>query len=429
MISVDLSKSTSFVDDSALSSARKKAGASFTSVQDKSGKGSEWLGWRDLVANPNDAILEEISSLATNIRADADVFIVCGIGGSYLGARAVIEALTPFFGNDGPEIIFAGHQMSGKYLSQLIDHLEKPNDEGEPKSVYLNVISKSGTTLETALSFRVLRKWMQQRFDETKHRISCTTSAEGGALNKLIQEFGYKKFIIPDDVGGRFSVLTPVGLLPIAVAGIDIQTLFYGAVSEYEKLEENPNELLDYAALRYALHEHGKAIDVFASFEPELKGMGFWWQQLLGESEGKNGQGLFPAVVGYSTDLHSLGQLVQDGRRNMIETFLVVDEAPKQIVVEEQEGNVDTLNYLAGKDMHEINTKALQGTTKSHFEGDIPIISLHMKKLNAQSIGELIYFYELFTAVYCYCLDVNPFNQPGVEGYKSAMFNLLGKNG
>lgn len=429
MIQVDLENALSFLEEEEFERAVERAGKSLQEVKEGTGKGSEWLGWRDLLANPNDAILEDIDALAGRIRADADVFIVCGIGGSYLGARAVIDALTSFFPlGEGPEIIYAGHHMSGKYLEQLIEYLEQPKADGEHKSVYLNVISKSGTTLETALSFRLLRKWLYGTYGEdADQRITCTTSAEGGALNKLVEAHGYKKFIIPDDVGGRFSVLTPVGLLPIAVAGIDIRTLFYGAVEEYERLEKDAEKVVRYAATRYVLYQKGKAVDLITSFEPELKSIGGWMQQLLGESEGKENKGMFPAVAGYSTDLHSLGQMVQQGQRNLIETFLRIEKSSQKLDVEATDDNGDGLNYLAGKSFHEINTRAYEGTLQAHVEGGVPTVTVTMEELNAQQLGSFLYFYELFTAVYVYCLEVNPFNQPGVENYKKAMYRLLGK--
>lgn len=428
MIDVDISRAKRFLTDSEFEEAYRKAEQSFKSVKDKTGKGAEWLGWRDMLEDPNDAILEQLDSLATSIREDADVFIVCGIGGSYLGAHAVIEALSDFFGHNGPEILYAGHHMSGKYLEELLEYLEEPNEEGEPKSVYVNVISKSGTTLETALSFRMIRKWMNERFtDDVEDRIICTTSKEGGALNTLIKENGYQKFIIPDDVGGRFSVLTPVGLLPIAVAGIDIRTLFYEAVSKYEELDEDPEIVIEYAAVKYALFEKGKTVDVLTSFEPQLAALGGWLQQLLGESEGKDGKGMFPAVATYSTDLHSLGQFLQQGPRNLMETFIMIESPPNGVTVEEMEGDYDGLNYLTGRSFHEINDRAFEGTLKAHTDGGVPTVVVTLAKLNAQHIGEFIYFYELLTAIYCYCLGVIPFNQPGVEHYKNEMYKLLRK--
>lgn len=429
MVDVDVSGALSFLSKDEEDKARQQALKAFEQVKNRSGEGAEWLGWRDLLSNPNDAILEQISSLARSIRMDADVFILCGIGGSYLGAKAVIEALGDFFPvKQNVEIIYAGHHMSGKYMDQLLAYISKPKADGSPKSVYVNVISKSGTTLETALSFRSLRKWMIETYgEESSKRIICTTSREGGALNKLIEEYGYRKFVIPEDIGGRFSVLTPVGLLPVAVAGIDIQTLFYGAVNEYEALEEAPGRVIEYATTRYALHQKGKAIDVIGSFKPELHSFGNWVQQLLGESEGKDGKGMFPATTSYSTDLHSLGQMIQNGNRNMMETFINVKEATSGLRVEHSEQNTDSLNYLSGKTFHEINVNAYLGTKEAHKEGGVPVVSLSIDKLNAQHIGSLIYFFELFTAIYVYCLEVNPFNQPGVEAYKKAMYQLLGK--
>jgi len=428
MLTQDISRVKSFLSDKEFEGALSKARDAYEKVKDKNGKGNEWLGWRNLLEDPNDAELEHIDRLAASIREEADVFIVCGIGGSYLGARAVIEALSSFFGDEGPEILYAGHQMSGSYLQDLIAYLEKPTDEGRSKSVYLNVISKSGTTLETALSFRVLRKWMSEQYlDDLSDRIICTTSEEGGALNTLVEAHGYRKFVIPDDVGGRFSVLTPVGLLPIAVAGVDIRTLFYGAVSEYEKLEKDPQSILEYAAAKFALYEQGKTVDVITSFEPQLRAIGGWLQQLLGESEGKDHKGMFPVLTSYSTDLHSLGQFMQDGTRNMMETFITVDKVVNSPTVEEIEGDNDGLNYLAGQTFHHINSRAFEGTLQAHVDGGVPSVVITLSKLNAETVGEFIYYYELLTAVYCYCLEVNPFNQPGVENYKKEMYQLLGK--
>lgn len=430
MITFDFKDAHSFIGNKLLETSAEEARGAFKQVQDKSGHGPEWLGWRDLLKNPNDAQLNEIDALASSIRKKADVFIICGIGGSYLGARAVIDALTPFFeDSDGPEILYAGHQISGSYLRDLMAYLNKPKADGSKKQVYINVISKSGTTTETALAFRVLREWIHAAYKQPEEHIICTTSEAGGALNKLIEANGYRKFVLPDDVGGRFSVLTPVGLVPIAVAGIDIRSLFYGAVSAYQETEQNPEELLSYAATRLALYKSGKAMDMIASFEPELSGMGGWMQQLYGESEGKNGKGLFPVLLGFSTDLHSVGQMVQEGQRNMMETFLVIDKAEAAMVVKQEEANTDGLNYLAGKSFHEINAKALQGTREAHVEGGVPCISIHLEKLDEEHIGRFIYTCELAIAVYVYCLDENPFDQPGVEAYKKAMFRLLGKPG
>lgn len=428
MIDIDISRAKEHLTTDEFQNAYEKAEHAFEQVQNRNGKGAEWLGWRDILADPNDAILEKIDRLASAIRNKADVFIVCGIGGSYLGARAVIEALGSFFNENGPEIIYAGHQLSGKYLKELIDYLEQPKADGESKSVYVNVISKSGTTLETALSFRVLRKWMMERFpNDSNERIVCTTSENGGALNALITEHGYQKFVIPDDVGGRYSVLTPVGLLPIAVSGVDIRTLFYEAVSTYEGLEEDPKPVLKYAATKYALFQNEKTLDIITTFEPQLDALSGWLQQLLGESEGKEEKGMFPATATYSTDLHSIGQFIQQGTRNLMETFIAVKKVTDTLSVEKEQQDNDGLNYLAGKTFHEVNTKAFNGTLQAHTNGNVPCVVVSLDKLNAQHIGEFIYFYELMTAIYCYCLDINPFNQPGVEDYKKEMYQLLGK--
>ncbi len=429
MLDVDLTKARSFIKEGQLKAAQDKSVAALEHVQKADAEGAEWLGWRRILAEPNDAELEEIDTLATELRSEVDVLVVCGIGGSYLGSKALIKALTPAFKTgDNIEILFAGHNISGGYLKELIEYLELPKADGSPKQVAVNVISKSGSTLETALSFRVLRKWMHRRFpDKAANRIICTTGPSGGVLNPLADENGYKKFKIPDDVGGRFSVLTPVGLFPVAMAGIDIRTLFYEAVAKYEELEKDPDEILVYAAVRYAFEIQGKAIDLISSFEPELRGFSEWLQQLLGESEGKEGRGIFPVVANYSADLHSLGQFVQQGASHMIETFIEVKESRETLTVEE-EGDEDSLDYLAGKSFHEINQKALEATRKAHVNGNVPCITVTIGEINAQHFGEFIYFFELFNAVYCYMLGVNPFNQPGVEDYKSEMYNLLGKN-
>ena len=390
--------------------------------------GSQWLGWRRIIAEPNDAEIEQIVSHASEIRSEADLFIICGIGGSYTGAMAVIRALNPVFKSNGPEIFYAGHQMSGKYLKELIEYLDTPLSDGRKKSVFLNVISKSGTTLETALAFRQLRSWMHDTYEDANRRIIATTGPSGGVLNKIIDAEGYKKYVIPDDVGGRFSVLTPVGLLPVAVAGIDVRTLFYGAVSRYEQESVKLQNLLDYASCRYLLHEKGYAVDVIGTFEPELFGVTAWIQQLIGESEGKEGKGLYPALSGFSTDLHSVGQLIQQGRRNICETLITVDQPISDYSVGEGDAeDTDQLNYLAGRSFHQINRSALLGTVQAHKDGGVPVFRIEMDKLTAQGLGELIYFYELFTAVYVLMLGVNPFDQPGVEDYKKAMYSILGK--
>lgn len=428
MIKIDANRARTFFSDDEFSSALNKAKLAFEDVVKATGQGSNWLGWRRILNEPNDAELEEISRHAYAIREDADLFIICGIGGSFTGAKAIIDALNPVFKHNGPEIVYAGHHMSGQYLEQLMDYLKTPKEDGELKSVYLNVISKSGSTLETALAFRTIRTWMHEVYgNDAVKRIIATTGQSGGVLNDIIKSEGYTKYIIPEDIGGRFSVLTPVGLLPVAVAGIDIQTLYYGAVSEFEKNEETPDTILEYSAVRYSLHKKGYALDVLGSFEPAMMGFAAWTQQLLGESEGKEGKGLFPATASYSTDLHSFGQMIQQGQRNLIETLFVIEKPLSGHKVATMKDNTDQLSYLEGKTIHEINQSAQEGTIQAHHEGGVPVIKIIIEKLNEQQLGRLIYFYELMTAVYVYMLGVNPFNQPGVENYKKAMYRLLGK--
>lgn len=423
MLRFEYAASESLLVGESLSSIRDDTLLAHRAVIEGTGAGAEFLGWRSLLENPNDALLEDVVSTAEKIRRDAEVFVCVGIGGSYLGAKAVIEALSPYFGRKGPEIIFAGHHMSGAYIKQLLAYLEG-------KSVYLNVISKSGTTLEPALAFRYLRRFIEDNFDNPNERIIVTTDPKAGALNTLRDEKGYKKYEIPPDVGGRFSVLTPVGLLPIAVAGIDVRSLFYGAVSAKEEYDrESPNSALDYAALRYLHHQDGMTVETLAVFEPRLYYIGGWWQQLFGESEGKDHRGLFPAVVQYSTDLHSLGQFIQDGRRTLIETFLMVENDGGSITVPEMREDDDGLGYLRGRSMTEINRKAFEGTARAHENGGVPVGTIWLPDISAESIGHLLYFFEHAVAVGGYLLHVNPFDQPGVEDYKREMFSLLGKPG
>lgn len=428
MIRIDCSGARKFITDDEYKKSIEESKVAFKHVLDGSGQGNDWLGWRRILKEPNDAEIDQIAQHASQIREKADIFIVCGIGGSYTGAKAIIDALKPTFKKSGPEVLYAGHHMGGNYLSQLMDYLKAPKTNGEQKSVYLNVISKSGSTLETAIAFRTIRTWMHNAYNDASERIAATTGKSGGLLNNIIAEEGYQKYIIPDDIGGRYSVLTPVGLLPVAVAGLDIQTLYYGAVAEYEKNENNPDDLLEYASIRYSLHKKGYALDIFGSFEPEMMGFAAWTQQLLGESEGKEGKGLFPTTASYSTDLHSIGQMIQQGQRNLIETLFVVEKPISNLKVADSDSDVDQLNYLAGKTFHQINQSAQEGTVQAHIEGGVPVNKIIIEKLNEQQLGELIYFYELMTAVYVYMLNVNPFNQPGVENYKKAMYRLLGKD-
>ncbi|MFW5955276.1 MAG: glucose-6-phosphate isomerase [Rhodothermales bacterium] len=421
MIRYDYEPAKSFLPGGSIDSISDELKRAQRSLVEGTGAGSEFLGWRSILLDPNDALIENTETLAARIREEADVFLVIGIGGSYLGARAVIEALRPYFGHRGPEIVFAGHHMSGKYLKDLLGHLEG-------KSVFVNVISKSGTTLEPALAFRFVRKWLEERFEDADRRIIVTTDPEAGALNVLKNERGYMKFVIPPDVGGRFSVLTAVGMLPIAVAGIDVRSLCYGAVALCKQYtQDDANAALDYAAVRYLLHEEGKTVEVMAVFEPRLSAFGAWWQQLFGESEGKEHKGLYPAVAQYSTDLHSLGQFMQDGRRTLVETFLMLEEDEGDAKVPKTGADLDGLDYLVGRSMTEINRQAYQGTANAHASGGVPLGTVWLDSLNAESLGACIYFFEHAVAVGGYLLGVNPFDQPGVEAYKQEMFSLLGR--
>lgn len=434
MIRLDDQSARRFLEDGALEQLQPHLHAAHEAVLRKSGAGREFLGWRDLLLNPNDALLEDLEATAGEIRDRADVFLCIGIGGSYLGAKALIEALTPYFrptsatsdslfaSGRTPEVLFAGHHMSGAYLRELMGYLEG-------KSVYVNVISKSGTTLEPALAFRFLRTWLEQHFPDASRRIVVTTDPTEGALNQLRQQHGYKKYEIPPDVGGRFSALTPVGLLPMAVAGIDIRSLFYGAVAACRSTPSSDvdHPALRYAALRYLLLHQGYPVEALAVFEPRLYSLGGWWQQLFGESEGKEHRGIFPVAVQYSTDLHSLGQYVQEGQRILMETFLMVEQDEGDLPVPDTGRDPDGLGYLAGQTMRHINRQAYEGTAKAHTDGGVPNMTLWMDQINAATLGELLYCFEHAVAVGGYLLGVNPFNQPGVEAYKKEMFRLLGR--
>jgi glucose-6-phosphate isomerase len=448
MIRFDFSGTDAFLDKGQWDGAVRRARAAHSAILSGTGSGNEWLGWRRILKQPNDALLEDISLLGQEIAANADVLLCIGIGGSFLGSEAVIRALSPYFrpspaapdshsthdsqtasvsraatGQDKKplEVLFAGHNLSSTYLSELLSSLEG-------KSVYVNVISKSGTTLEPAVAFRIVRAWMENRFADCDRRVIATTDTSKGALRKLAAQKGYRTYAIPDDVGGRFSVLTPVGLLPIAAAGFDIRSLFYGAVAMMNELHEvEGNPAIEYALRRYALHEAGYATEILSVFEPKLAGMSAWWQQLFGESEGKEGRGIFPAVCTFTTDLHSLGQYIQSGRRNLIETFLVSEKDRLSLVVPPDNDNLDGLNYLTGQTLKHINQAAYDGTTKAHSLGGVPTQHISLSTINEETLGQLVYFFEHAVSVGGYLLGVNPFDQPGVEAYKQEMFSLLGK--
>lgn len=403
-------------------------------LHEKTGAGNDFLGWVDLPVDYDKDEFARIQKAADKIKADSDVLIVIGIGGSYLGARACIDALSHTFYNSiskeqrkTPEIYYVGNNISGTYLSDLLDVCEG-------KDVSVNVISKSGTTTEPAIAFRVFKKFMEEKYgkEEAKNRIFATTDKAKGALLTLAKEEGYETFVIPDDVGGRFSVLTAVGLLPIAAAGIDIAELMRGAAdarSEYSNANVEENACYQYAAVRNALLRKGKTTEVIVNYEPCLQYFGEWWKQLYGESEGKDGKGLYPSSVNFSTDLHSLGQYIQDGQRILFETVINVEKPRRDVTLQEEASDLDGLNYLAGKTMDFVNKQAYQGTILAHVDGGVPNVVINLPAIDAYNMGNLIYFFEKACGISGYLLGVNPFNQPGVEEYKKNMFALLGKKG
>ena len=395
---------------------------------------TDFVGWLDLPTNYDKKEFERIKKAAKKISKESEVLVVIGIGGSYLGARAVIESLTNTFYNlqddkkrRYPMILFAGNNLSPNYINDMIDLI------GD-KDFSVNVISKSGTTTEPAIAFRIFREILENKYgiDEARSRIYVTTDKEKGALKTLSDMEGYEKFVVPDNVGGRYSVLTAVGLLPIAVAGIDIEKLMNGARIAQEKYSDENlkyNECYQYAVTRNILYKNNKNIEILVNYEPKMHYFIEWWKQLYGESEGKEGNGIFPSGVDYTTDLHSMGQYIQDGRRNLLETVLCIKNPSSNIKINTDDDNLDGLNYLAGKDLDYVNKKAMEGTVEAHITGDVPNLMITIDKLDEENIGELIYFFELACAVSGNILGVNPFNQPGVEEYKKNMFRLLEKPG
>ncbi|MBE6758116.1 MAG: glucose-6-phosphate isomerase [Ruminococcaceae bacterium] len=395
------------------------------------GLGNDFLGWVDLPVNYDKDEFARIEAAADRIRRDTDVFVVIGIGGSYLGARAVIEFLkSPNYNllvKDAPQVVFAGNSISADAMNDVLALCEG-------RRVSVNVISKSGTTTEPAIAFRVFRDYLEKTVgkEEARRRIYVTTDRARGTLKELSDREGYETFVVPDDVGGRFSVLTAVGLLPVAVAGCDIAALMAGAAAAREAYADpaiETNDCYRYAAARHAMLRRGRAVELMVSYEPRYALMSEWWKQLYGESEGKDGKGLFPASVIFSTDLHSLGQFVQDGANILFETVMQFDAPPSDLTIREEEENGDGLNFLAGKTMAEINRKAFEGTVLAHADGDTPSLVLQLPKMDEYNLGYLIYFFEKACAVSGYMLGVNPFDQPGVEAYKRNMFALLGKPG
>lgn len=395
-------------------------------LHEKTGKGSDFLGWVDWPLNYDKEEFRRVQAAAERIRKDADVFLVCGIGGSYLGARAAIEFVQGLYGKKDVEVLYIGNTFSSTAIVQLLDYIKG-------KSVYCNVISKSGTTTETALAFRMIRQYMESVYglEETAKRIIATTDKKRGTLKALADKAGYETFSIPDDIGGRYSVLTSVGLLPIAVAGIDIEAVMAGAKSAMIALNEadlNENPAYQYAVARRILENQGKFAEMLVSYESHLTMLAEWWKQLFGESEGKEGKGLLPASVNFSTDLHSMGQFVQEGSNKLFETVIVVDQPLLDTQFPMADDDTDQMNYLAGKSLDWVNKMAFRGTLAAHVdEGDVSNILLHIEDTSAFTFGYLVYFFFKACGMSVYLLDVNPFDQPGVEVYKRNMFKLLGK--
>ncbi len=433
-VKFDYSKTAGYVHEHEVESMKALTESARKLLLSKSGAGNDYLGWIDLPVDYDKEEFARIKKAAEKIKSDSDVLVVIGIGGSYLGARAAIEFLGHNFFNSvskdlrkAPEIYFVGNSISSNYLAGLVDVI------GD-RDFSVNIISKSGTTTEPAIAFRVFKKMLEEKYgkDEAAKRIYATTDKAKGALKKLADAEGYEEFVVPDDVGGRFSVLTAVGLLSIAVSGVDIDELMAGAASARKRCIENDfdnNDAMQYAALRNIMLRKGKSVEILCDYEPSLHYTLEWWKQLMGESEGKDNKGLFPASVDLTTDLHSMGQFIQDGSRIMFETVLNVEKTSREIVIEKEDEDLDGLNYLAGKTMDFVNKCAMNGTILAHTDGNTPNLRVDIPEQTPFYLGELFYFFEFACGLSGYMLGVNPFNQPGVESYKKNMFALLGKPG
>lgn len=432
-ITIDTSKTAGFIPDGAVKKLEKDVLAQQQKLHDKSGAGNDFLGWLNLPSSITSAELNTIKDTAARLKSKADYVVVVGIGGSYLGARAVIDALTDSFDflrtdRKNPVVLYAGQNIGEDYTYELLDLLHD-------KSFAVVVISKSGTTTEPAIAFRLLKELLEKKYStaEVKERIVAITDAAKGALRTLAVREGYQTFVIPDDVGGRYSVLTPVGLLPIAIAGVDIDQLVEGArdmekaIAPGVSFDENPAAV--YAAVRNLLYQSGKTTEILVNYHPKLHFLAEWWKQLYGESEGKENKGIFPAAVDFTTDLHSMGQWIQEGERNIFETVLSVEKPKHKVTIPTDKDDLDKLNYLAGKRVDEVNKMAELGTLVAHVDGNVPNIRIAIPELNEYFLGQLIYFFEKACGISGYVLNVNPFDQPGVEAYKSNMFALLGKPG
>lgn len=430
-IRLDLKYADKFISDDQIKALEAETTEAFGKVMTGSGEGSDFLGWRDLPVNYDREEFARIKQSAEFIKKNCDVFIVIGIGGSYLGARAAVEFVkSPLYNSlkkDTPDIYFAGNSISPVQINELLSICEG-------KDVCLNVISKSGTTTEPALSFRIFRSYVEKRYgvEESVKRIFVTTDKRRGTLKKFATDMGYESFVVPDDVGGRYSVLTAVGLLPIAVAGIDIDEMMRGAAdarAEYTQKAYADNDAMKYAAVRNFFYRNGKKIELLASYDSGVQLFAEWWKQLYGESEGKDGFGIFPASAMFSTDLHSLGQMIQQGERNLFETILDIKKSPSDIEISVDPENLDGMNFIAGKMMSEVNHTAFTATAIAHNDGGVPNLIITADSRSAYDFGYLAYFFELACGISAYMLGVNPFNQPGVEAYKTNMYALLGKPG
>lgn len=433
-IIVDYSKTLGFLKEEEIENIKSQIIDAHNKIHNKSGAGKDFLGWVTLPYDYDKEEFERIIKAADRIRNNSQIFIVIGIGGSYLGARAAIEMLNHSFYNllpdqkrKSPQIFYVGNNISPVYLKDLLDAIDG-------KDISINVISKSGTTTEPAIAFRIFKDYLEKKYgkEEAKNRIYATTDKEKGALKKLADCEGYETFIIPDDVGGRYSVLTAVGLLPIAVSGVDIREIMRGAkdaADEYNNTDVLNNPSYLYAALRNILYRKGKTTEILVNYEPSLHYFSEWWKQLFGESEGKDNKGIFPASVDFSTDLHSLGQYVQEGMRNIFETVINIEKPRYDVEIFEDKDNIDGLNFLKGKTMDFVNKKAFEGTVLAHYDGGVPNIIINVPKINEYYFGKLVYMFEKSCGISGYVLGVNPFDQPGVEAYKKNMFALLGKPG
>ena len=430
----DYSKAAGFVKENEVAYFESFVKSAHEMLHNKTGAGNDFVGWVDLPINYDKEEFSRIKAAAEKIKSNSQALVVIGIGGSYLGARAAIDMLSHSFHNvlpdskrKAPQIFFVGNNMSSTYIADLLEVIEG-------KDISVNVISKSGTTTEPAIAFRIFKEYMENKYgkDGARSRIYATTDKQKGALKKLATEEGYETFVVPDDIGGRFSVLTAVGLLPIAAAGIDIDSMMKGAADARE-LYSNPNlmenDCYKYAAVRNALYRKNKTIEIMVNYEPSLHYFTEWWKQLYGESEGKEQKGIFPAGVDFTTDLHSMGQYIQDGLRNIFETVIKVEKPTKNILIKEDTDNLDGLNFVAGKDVDYVNKKAMEGTMLAHNDGGVPNLLVSIPELSAYYFGSMVYFFEKACGISGYLLGVNPFDQPGVEAYKKNMFALLGKPG